>query len=133
MTTSRLIAEVTDPPSLKPEARDFAGPRIAVLVPCYNEEAAIARSCADFRAALPDAAIYVYDNNSTRPRPSRGAREAGAVVRTERARARAMWCAACSPTSRPTSMCWWMATTPMTPAPRRAMVDAADRGGRSIF
>ena len=39
--------------------------RIAVLVPCYNEEAAIAKVVADFRAALPDAAIYVYDNNST--------------------------------------------------------------------
>ena len=38
---------------------------VAVLVPCYNEERAIAKVVADFRAALPDATIYVYDNNST--------------------------------------------------------------------
>ena len=38
--------------------------KIAVLVPCYNEEAAIAKVVHDFRAALPGAAIYVYDNNS---------------------------------------------------------------------
>ena len=49
-------------------------PRIAVLVPCYNEEAAIAKVVRDFRAALPDAAIYVYDNNSARPDHGAGAR-----------------------------------------------------------
>ena len=38
---------------------------VAVLVPCYNEEHAIAKVVADFRAALPEATIYVYDNNST--------------------------------------------------------------------
>lgn len=38
--------------------------RIAVLVPCYNEEAAVATVIADFRKALPLAEIYVYDNNS---------------------------------------------------------------------
>ena len=54
--------------------------RIAVLVPCYNEEAAIARVVADFRANLPDAAIYVYDNNST-DRTVEVARAAGATVR----------------------------------------------------
>ena len=56
--------------------------KIAVLVPCYNEEAAIAAVVRDFRAALPDAAIYVYDNNS-RDQTAARAREAGAVVRTE--------------------------------------------------
>jgi len=56
--------------------------KIAVLVPCYNEEAAIARVVADFRAALPGAAIYVYDNNSKDQTAAR-AREAGAVVRNE--------------------------------------------------
>ena len=56
--------------------------RIAVLVPCYNEEAAIAAVVRDFRAALPQAVIYVYDNNS-RDRTSEVAREAGAVVRLE--------------------------------------------------
>jgi glycosyltransferase involved in cell wall biosynthesis len=57
--------------------------RIAVLLPCYNEEAAIAQTVAGFRAALPAAAIYVYDNNST-DRTVEVARAAGAVVRTER-------------------------------------------------
>ncbi len=56
--------------------------RIAVLVPCYNEEIAIAKVVRDFRYSLPDATIYVYDNNST---DSTGtmARSAGAVVRRE--------------------------------------------------
>ena len=58
-------------------------PRVAVLLPCYNEEAAIAQTVAGFRAALPSATIYVYDNNS-RDRTAEIAREAGAVVRTER-------------------------------------------------
>jgi glycosyltransferase involved in cell wall biosynthesis len=58
-------------------------PRIAVLLPCYNEETAIAATIAGFRAALPDAAIYVYDNNS-RDRTREIAAEAGAIVRTER-------------------------------------------------
>ena len=57
--------------------------RIAILLPCYNEEAAIAQTVAGFRAALPDAAIYVYDNNSA-DRTVEVARAAGATVRTER-------------------------------------------------
>jgi glycosyltransferase involved in cell wall biosynthesis len=57
--------------------------RIAVLLPCYNEEAAIAQTVAGFRAALPGATIYVYDNNS-RDRTIEVARAAGAVVRVER-------------------------------------------------
>jgi glycosyltransferase involved in cell wall biosynthesis len=56
--------------------------RIAVLVPCYNEEAAVAAVVADFRKALPAATIYVYDNNS-RDRTVAVAREAGAEVRSE--------------------------------------------------
>lgn len=58
-------------------------PRIAVILPCYNEEAAIAQTVAGFRAALPGAAIYVFDNNSA-DRTVEVAREAGAIVRTER-------------------------------------------------
>jgi glycosyltransferase involved in cell wall biosynthesis len=58
-------------------------PRIAVILPCYNEEAAIAQTVAGFRAALPVAAIYVYDNNSA-DRTVEVARAAGAIVRTER-------------------------------------------------
>jgi glycosyltransferase involved in cell wall biosynthesis len=57
--------------------------RIAVLLPCYNEEAAIAQTIAGFRAALPTAAIYVYDNNSA-DRTREVAAAAGAIVRTER-------------------------------------------------
>jgi glycosyltransferase involved in cell wall biosynthesis len=57
--------------------------RIAVLVPCFNEEAAVATVVRDFRKSLPTAAIYVYDNNST-DRTTALAREAGAIVRSER-------------------------------------------------
>jgi glycosyltransferase involved in cell wall biosynthesis len=57
--------------------------RLAVLVPCFNEEAAIARVIASFRNALPAAEIYVYDNNS-KDRTIALAREAGAIVRSER-------------------------------------------------
>jgi len=60
-----------------------ASPKIAVLLPCYNEEAAIGATVAGFKAALPDAAIYVYDNNS-RDRTREIAAQAGAVVRTEK-------------------------------------------------
>ena len=57
--------------------------RIAVLVPCFNEEAAVATVVADFRKALPPAEIFVYDNNST-DRTIAVARAAGAQVRSER-------------------------------------------------
>ncbi|MFN3944493.1 MAG: glycosyltransferase family 2 protein [Allosphingosinicella sp.] len=57
--------------------------RIAVLLPCYNEEAAIAQTVAGFRAAFPGAPIYVYDNNSS-DRTAEVARAAGAIVRAER-------------------------------------------------
>ena len=57
-------------------------PTIAVLVPCYNEEVTIRTVVADFRRVLPEATIYVYDNNST-DRTSEMARAAGAVVRSE--------------------------------------------------
>ena len=55
---------------------------VAVLVPCYNEERAITKVVADFRAALPEATIYVYDNNSTDGTVA-AATAAGAVVRRE--------------------------------------------------
>ena len=58
-------------------------PKIAVLLPCYNEEAAIAATVAGFRATLPKATIYVYDNNSS-DRTRDVAAKAGAIVRTER-------------------------------------------------
>lgn len=55
---------------------------IAVLIPCYNEEKTVAKVVADYRAALPEAVVYVYDNNST-DRTAALAAEAGAVVRHE--------------------------------------------------
>lgn len=57
--------------------------RVAVILPCYNEEIAIAATIAGFRAALPDAEIYVFDNNS-RDRTREVAAAAGAIVRSER-------------------------------------------------
>lgn len=56
--------------------------RVAVLIPAYNEEAAIAGVVADFRRSLPHATIHVYDNNST-DRTAAIAREAGALLGTE--------------------------------------------------
>src|SRR5580698_9200668 len=60
-----------------------AQPRIAVLVPCFNEEAAVANVVTDFRKVLPSAKIFVYDNNSS-DRTVAIARDAGAQVRSER-------------------------------------------------
>lgn len=57
--------------------------RVAVLIPCYNEEVAIPQVVQDFRAALPQADIYVYDNNS-KDRTSEVARASGAIVRLEK-------------------------------------------------
>lgn len=57
--------------------------KIAVLIPCYNEAKTIGKVVADFRRVLPEAAVYVYDNNST-DRTDEIAREAGAIVRYER-------------------------------------------------
>ncbi|MDI6774237.1 MAG: glycosyltransferase [Verrucomicrobiota bacterium] len=54
--------------------------KIAVLIPCYNEELTVARVVQDFRSELPDAEIIVYDNNST-DRTAEIARQNGAVVR----------------------------------------------------
>lgn len=57
--------------------------RIAVLIPCYNESATIQKVVKDFKEVLPDAVVYVYDNNSNDGTEAL-AWEAGAVVRTER-------------------------------------------------
>ncbi|PWG59414.1 glycosyltransferase family 2 protein [Bifidobacterium catulorum] len=69
----------TNPP---PPDSGFGDASIAGLVPCYNEEITIGKVVRDFRAALPQATIYVYDNNSTDD-TARIAREAGAMVRSE--------------------------------------------------
>lgn len=57
---------------------------VAVILPCYNEASAIAQVIIDFKAALPSASIYVFDNNST-DETAAIARNAGAIVRFERA------------------------------------------------
>lgn len=56
--------------------------KIAVLIPCYNEEQTVAKVVADAKAALPEAVVYVYDNNSTDATAEK-AKAAGAVVRRE--------------------------------------------------
>ena len=56
--------------------------KIAVLIPCYNESATVAKVVADFRRVLPEAVIYVYDNNTT-DGTAELAEAAGAVVRHE--------------------------------------------------
>lgn len=67
---------------LEPFKMGIDGPRVAVLLPCYNEAHAIAKVVADFRSALPGALIYVFDNNS-KDDTAELAREAGAIVRRE--------------------------------------------------
>jgi Glycosyl transferase family 2 len=83
---SKAETIVARPEELRPKAGQQAAlltrQRLAILVPCFNEEAAIGRVVADFRAALPEAAVYVYDNNST-DRTVDVARAAGALVRRE--------------------------------------------------
>ena len=75
-----LVADVSG--ARARDLRHDRSPRVAVLVPCYNEEAAIARVVRDFREALPQATVYVYDNNST-DHTAEVARSAGAQVRRE--------------------------------------------------
>jgi glycosyltransferase involved in cell wall biosynthesis len=65
------------------KASRAAQPVIAVLIPCYNEELTVAEVVRDFRAQLPEADIYVFDNNSS-DRTVERAREAGALVSFER-------------------------------------------------
>jgi glycosyltransferase involved in cell wall biosynthesis len=72
----------TDARSCGPSTTAAGGIRVAVLIPCYNEEACIGQVVRGFRAALPEARIYVYDNNSTDRTVAR-AGEAGATVRRE--------------------------------------------------
>ena len=57
---------------------------IAVLIPCYNEDKTIEKVVSDFKRVLPDAVIYVYDNNSTdMTQRSMSKKRAGAIVRHE--------------------------------------------------
>lgn len=61
--------------------------KIAVLIPCYNEEATISTVIADFKRELPEADIYVYDNNST-DRTYELAVQGGAIVKRTSSRKR---------------------------------------------
>lgn len=76
-----MLGHVDQPPvlCLMPEVPLDPGLRIAVLIPCFNEAATISRVVSDFRAALPAAEIFVFDNVST-DATSAKAREAGAHV-----------------------------------------------------
>ncbi|WP_448204474.1 glycosyltransferase family 2 protein [Azospirillum sp. sgz302134] len=87
MTVSTIDRPAPATTEVSPKARGTSpaaapAPVVAVLIPCYNEEAAIASVVRDFRAALPDATVYVYDNNSS-DRTVEVAKAAGAVVRHE--------------------------------------------------
>ena len=64
------------------ETRGDFGLVVAVLIPCFNEEVAIGKVVADFRASLPNATVFVYDNNS-RDQTTAVAQAAGAIVRSE--------------------------------------------------
>jgi glycosyltransferase involved in cell wall biosynthesis len=76
------LAKRTAAPAARKPGR-FDGYRVAVLVPCYNEEVAIAKVVKAFRAALPAAAVFVFDNNST-DNTAAAARAAGAEVFEEK-------------------------------------------------
>ena len=62
----------------------FGDLNIAVLLPCYNEETAIAQVVLDFRRALPSSRIYVYDNNSSDNTAQQAARAGATVVPSRR-------------------------------------------------
>lgn len=76
----QVVERLYELANLKPQAAPL---KVAVLLPCYNEEAAIGDVVRGFRAVLPGADIYVYDNNS-KDRTIEKAEEAGAIVRRER-------------------------------------------------
>jgi glycosyltransferase involved in cell wall biosynthesis len=77
-----LIASPPDQPyrDTNPSDDDAAELRLAVVLPCFNEEAAVTKVITDFRIALPGADVYVFDNSST-DRTAEMARSAGAIVR----------------------------------------------------
>jgi len=77
------LAVASDAPMTMPQFERFLeGLEVAVLIPCYNEGLSIARVVAGFRAALPSARVFVYDNRSTDDTAVQ-ARRAGAIVRAE--------------------------------------------------
>lgn len=81
--------------------------KVAVLIPCYNEEITIGKVIDDFRKELPNAEIYVYDNNSS-DKTSEIAKQHGAIVRAESVREKEMSSEACLWIFRLTIILWWM-------------------------
>ena len=79
--------------------------KIAVLIPCYNEAPTIQKVVEDFRKALPEAVVYVYDNNSTDGTADLAEKPAPWCA-TNTSRARAMSYAACSGRSTPSATSW---------------------------
>ncbi|MGF6434320.1 glycosyltransferase family 2 protein [Bradyrhizobium elkanii] len=73
----------TSPSGLELVSRSETKPKVAVLVPCYNEQSTVAEVVSGFRRALPASTIYVYDNNSS-DQTAAVAAKAGAIVRRER-------------------------------------------------
>ena len=83
MNTYNQREAVTSPASADVNTtRRFSGRRIAVLIPCYNEESTIAAVVGEFYKAIPAATVYVYDNNSS-DRTMAVAESAGALVRRQ--------------------------------------------------
>ena len=77
-----MLPQQFTPPTPAATADSELAPRLAVLIPCFNEAFSIGQVVREFRTALPKAVIYVYDNNSTDCTRARAA-EAGAEVRGE--------------------------------------------------
>lgn len=73
------LEQVTQAPLSLTAARSSSQPSVAVLLPCHNEELTIGQVVRDFRTQLPEATIYVFDNNSS-DRTTEEARRAGAIV-----------------------------------------------------
>lgn len=92
--------------------------KIAVLVPCYNEAVAVAKVVKDFRAALPGATIFVFDNNST-DRTAAAARAAGAEVFQEKRQGKGFVVRRMFTDVEADISCWSMAMLPTMHAARR--------------
>ena len=87
--------------------------KIAILIPCYNEAKTVQKVVQDWKNALPEATIYVYDNNST-DGTDELARSAGAIVRYEPMQGKEMLFAECSGKSTQNAILWLMEMT-LTP------------------
>ncbi|MGO5178207.1 glycosyltransferase [Collinsella sp. LCP21S3_E4] len=92
---------------------------IVVIIPCHNEALTIAKVVDDFHRELPEATVYVYDNNSS-DGTAQIAREHGATVKFEPIRTRATSAVKCSVISKRIATLWSMETTP-TRRSRRAL------------